>query len=211
MKALKRRQKQSSGGLQVDPEVWAGLQSKLTEINGAIPACFTKRVSKKTIRAKPKDYLGEMDRGKFSSVDYYEDMMKSVIRHKIVSPPSPKVQPGPRSIIEIPNFEFDDAHLPTDTPQTFKDLIDPSFPDKKNVVIESITGHTDRKGSDEYNLTLSESRAESVREALKKALFDVSNVKPIGKSWLEAKKGASRTERRKERKVVIVWHLKASK
>jgi outer membrane protein OmpA-like peptidoglycan-associated protein len=43
-----------------------------------------------------------------------------------------------------------------------------------------IGGHTDNKGSDEYNLTLSQLRADSVREYLIQRGVEASSVKAVG-------------------------------
>ena len=67
-------------------------------------------------------------------------------------------------ILEGVNFEFDSAKLTSDSYETL-DRVAASLKDWPEIRVE-IGGHTDSDGSDEYNRTLSQQRAESVRHYL---------------------------------------------
>jgi hypothetical protein len=52
----------------------------------------------------------------------------------------------------------------------------PAMPTPTSAVSSSLEGHTDAIGSDEYNQTLSEKRAESVRDYLVSSGVNINNV-----------------------------------
>lgn len=68
-----------------------------------------------------------------------------------------------------------------------------------------LTGHTDKKGSDAYNLKLSQRRAAAVVTALEKKGVDANQLKSKGVGEAEAvvPESASNAERLKDRKVVV--------
>ncbi len=86
----------------------------------------------------------------------------------IVSPPAPPTPMPPRfermTISASKLFNFDSSELRTPMPK-LDEVADAlaKFPDASNVMI---TGYTDRLGSETYNLTLSQKRADSVKSYL---------------------------------------------
>lgn len=83
--------------------------------------------------------------------------------------------------IELNNifFEFDKADLLPESTQELTRLRDLLF-DYPYMEIE-IVGHTDNKGSDDYNLKLSESRAQAVYEFLIENDIDSTRIEYMGK------------------------------
>lgn len=96
------------------------------------------------------------------------------------------VEPGaeskPPSIDLYINFKFDSAELEPDALLALKALGQAlQSPELKDAMIQ-IIGHTDAKGTDAYNQTLSEKRAGAVRQLLV-ALYDIdpTHVDSFGK------------------------------
>ncbi len=93
-------------------------------------------------------------------------------------------EPGKRKLVlEGVNFEFDSARLTSDS-YAILDRVVESLRDWPEVRVE-VGGHTDAMGTHEYNVDLSQRRAETVRDYL--------TMKGIGRSRLEAK-GYGETE-----------------
>jgi OOP family OmpA-OmpF porin len=74
------------------------------------------------------------------------------------------VIPGQKIILNGVSFEFNKTRL-TANAQTILDTLAPAFPGQPSLKVE-IAGHTDSIGGAEYNLKLSQRRAEAVREYL---------------------------------------------
>ncbi|AWN54626.1 OmpA family protein [Methylobacterium sp. 17Sr1-1] len=85
------------------------------------------------------------------------------------------------------NFKYDSADLETDSLITLDQIGAALRDDRLRTYKFSIVGHTDAKGSDAYNQSLSERRANSVREYLT-SKFSISpsliTAKGYGKSHL---------------------------
>jgi OOP family OmpA-OmpF porin len=98
------------------------------------------------------------------------------------APPPPMVAPvpepePPKYVLTDVNFEFDKSNL-TPAAQTILDDV-ASFISGHPAVRYQINGHTDSRGSDNYNQALSERRANSVLEYLEsrgvsRSQFDVN-------------------------------------
>ncbi|MCH9784524.1 MAG: OmpA family protein, partial [Gammaproteobacteria bacterium] len=71
---------------------------------------------------------------------------------------------GPPEVLHGVNFEFDSARLTPNAKTVLRGVAERLLAHSDNEV--EIAGHTDSKGSDEYNQALSERRAESVRDFL---------------------------------------------
>ena len=109
-------------------------------------------------------------------------------------------------------FEFDKATLTPDAEETLTALVPLLAKAGKHPV--SVEGHTDAKGSDAYNQTLSETRARAVKDWLV-AHNAVPAATPI-KGWGEQRPVASNTRpdgsddpagRQKNRRVEVVLNL----
>lgn len=126
-----------------------------------------------------KGYTNE--NGKFSILvpagDTYEILYKSIykdVKYSNLTIPSDdkiytvnvqlRYHPAKTVILENVEFDFDKASIRPSSYKTLNDLAE-VMSIKKNMKIE-ITGHTDSKGSEEYNKNLSQERAESVRKYL---------------------------------------------
>lgn len=84
-----------------------------------------------------------------------------------VAPPAPEPVPAPppkKLVLEGVNFDFDKSTIrQEDLPNIDKDVA--ALETWGNVNIE-VAGHTDSRGSDKYNMSLSQRRAEAVRNYL---------------------------------------------
>ncbi len=76
------------------------------------------------------------------------------------------------------NFEFDKSKLTTNA-RTILDGVGDELKAHPSIAVE-IAGHTDAKGSDEYNQRLSLRRAESVRDYLTQAGIDAGRISVAG-------------------------------
>jgi OOP family OmpA-OmpF porin len=118
------------------------------------------------------DAIGAPTYRVFGSVSY---------RHPKEEKPEPVPEPVREEVISVNtiHFEFDKSRvLPESYPEIEKvvDIIK-SRPEVTHVSIE---GHTDSKGSDEYNQGLSERRANSVMEELIKRGIPASKLTAMG-------------------------------
>ena len=82
-------------------------------------------------------------------------------RERLVIKPVPM---GPPEVLHGVNFEFDSARLTPNAKTVLRGVAERLLAHSDTEV--EIAGHTDSKGSDEYNQALSERRAESVRDFL---------------------------------------------
>lgn len=78
--------------------------------------------------------------------------------------PAPAEAPSPAPNVYLVLFDFDKSNI-NDAAQAVVNQVFADFSSNKSTAI-SVTGHTDRSGSDIYNEKLSERRADAVREAL---------------------------------------------
>jgi outer membrane protein OmpA-like peptidoglycan-associated protein len=72
---------------------------------------------------------------------------------------------GEKSFMEQVHFDFDSAKIKPESKQLL-DEVAAFLKEQKSLEFVEITGHADRRGDEKYNITLSESRASAVREAL---------------------------------------------
>ena len=119
----------------------------------------------------------------------------------LTPPPVPRGVFGPRGIEVVPsekptppsidlyiNFKFDSAELEPEAMVALRSLgtalRDPRLKDAKILIL----GHTDAVGGDDYNMALSERRAEAVRKFLV-AVYDVdtTRLQAIGRGKSELK------------------------
>jgi WD40 repeat protein/outer membrane protein OmpA-like peptidoglycan-associated protein/tetratricopeptide (TPR) repeat protein len=90
---------------------------------------------------------------------------------------------GQKIILERIYFDFDKSDIRNESVVELNKLL--LFLEKNSTVIVEISGHTDSRGSDEYNLKLSKNRAKSVVAWLKKR--KMSSKRVIAKGYGESK------------------------
>jgi OOP family OmpA-OmpF porin len=129
----------------------------------------------------------------------------------VVAPPAPTppVAPAPppvrRELLTLRGnvFEFDKSNLTAGARDTLQRAVT-LLKENPNANVE-IIGHTDSKGSDEYNQKLSERRANSVRDFLVLQGIAASRITTIGKGESEpAESNATAKGRAINRRVVII-------
>lgn len=96
---------------------------------------------------------------------------------KIAAIPEPEVERYTLSAREL--FEFDKATLRG--PQPKLDEIAAVLKDHRHIYDVDITGYTDRLGSEEYNLELSQRRAQAVKEYLVEKGVEARRLRAVGK------------------------------
>ena len=112
--------------------------------------------------------------------------------------------------VEVPDdvlFDFDKSDLKADAQQVLEEVIDLLESLEDNTSIE-INGHTDNQGDEEYNVVLSEKRAESVEAYLQEnGNLDHLNISMNGYG-MERPIASNEDEegREKNRRVEIVIH-----
>ncbi len=85
---------------------------------------------------------------------------------------------GDRVVLRGVNFEFDKATLTPDA-KTLLDMVSDALLARTDIIIE-LDGHTDSKGSETYNQTLSQRRAESVKQYLVGRGVDAGRMTTVG-------------------------------
>jgi outer membrane protein OmpA-like peptidoglycan-associated protein len=122
-----------------------------------------------------------------SSGDANADAQASLEKQE-APPPKPKAPSAPIQFREgrldyegVINFEYNKANLrgDADTQKTLADF--KKFLDEHPTVKIEVQGHTDSRGSDEYNRDLSDRRAASVRQWLVKSGIPEDRVTSVGK------------------------------
>ncbi|SDJ32332.1 OmpA family protein [Natribacillus halophilus] len=111
---------------------------------------------------------------------------------------------------QVPNdilFDFDESELKSDAEETIDELID-EFDQLPDDTIIHINGHTDNVGDEDYNMELSEERAESVLDYIEEnsdtsdlqfETFGYGETEP-----LETEADDEEAERMENRRVEIV-------
>lgn len=94
-------------------------------------------------------------------------------------PPAPAPPTKKKIVLRGVNFDFDKANIRSDA----KPILDEAASTLKKEGTISIVaeGHTDSKGTDAYNLGLSERRAKAVKEYLVKAGISANRIEVVGK------------------------------
>ena len=83
-----------------------------------------------------------------------------------------------KELMQLIYFDFDDFKLSEISLNTLKNFINKNKKDLSNYIV---FGHTDTKGSSEYNLKLSLKRAEAVKQILLNIGIDEKNISILGK------------------------------
>ena len=97
-------------------------------------------------------------------------------------PPPPPPPPQVQKITLDSNvlFEFDKAVLKPEGKAAIDSQVVGKLASVQKLEVVLVTGHTDRLGSDEYNLKLSKARADAVRDYLVSKGVDRSKIETIG-------------------------------
>lgn len=92
---------------------------------------------------------------------------------------APEAAPVPKKLVlEGVNFDFDESVIrPEDQANIDKDIATLEQWGKVNI---EVAGHTDSRGSDEYNMTLSQQRADAVRNHLIKKGIEADRLTAVG-------------------------------
>jgi outer membrane protein OmpA-like peptidoglycan-associated protein/outer membrane protein W len=85
---------------------------------------------------------------------------------------------GDKVVLRGVNFEFDKATLTPDA-KVLLDMVSDALLARTDIMVE-LDGHTDSKGSDQYNQKLSERRAASVKQYLVGRGVDAGRMTPMG-------------------------------
>jgi iron complex outermembrane receptor protein len=104
------------------------------------------------------------------------------------APPPPVAAPRPPAPPVVPQkflvfFDFDRSNVRADAGKIVEQAAD--YAKKNGKVVIHVTGHTDRAGTDAYNLALSERRAKAVEAQLEKLGFTASQITISGKGESE--------------------------
>ncbi len=83
-----------------------------------------------------------------------------------------------KDLMQIIYFDFDEFNLSKISLNTLKTFINKNKKDLSNYIV---FGHTDTKGSDEYNLRLSIKRAEAIKQILVSLGIDGNKISVLGK------------------------------
>ncbi|MGE0154719.1 MAG: OmpA family protein [Reyranellaceae bacterium] len=93
-----------------------------------------------------------------------------------VPPPPPKVEPKKNFLVF---FDFDRSNITADAQRVIEEAA--AAAKAGNVSRIQLTGHTDRSGSDQYNLALSLRRGEAVKQALIRLGIPAASIAVIGR------------------------------
>jgi OOP family OmpA-OmpF porin len=198
-----------SGGAQADKLSKTNLNKSTTSpFIGAgvgVQANFTEQLALQADIRRNRAFMGNNDFGFNRSYTTYFSVGLNYLFDKVAKPapvvkaeptPAPVVQPEPAPVTPppppapVPKFEkytlsstelfaFDSAVLATAQPKL--DEIVKALKESPNVSNVVISGFTDRLGSDKYNLTLSEKRANAVRDYLVNSGVAATRLNAVGK------------------------------
>ena len=109
--------------------------------------------------------------------------------------------PPPECRLEPVYFDFNESALTTEATATLARDVDCI---KKVGRVVTLTGHTDPRGTQEYNLALSERRAQSVRDHLGRLGADGTKLTILPRGSLDAK-GTDEPSWSQDRRVDFTW------
>jgi len=99
-------------------------------------------------------------------------------------------------------FAFDEYSIPDNAKENLQETSNCiQQATDKNVIVE---GHTDDRGTPEYNIALSEKRARSVADFLARLGIDPARLRIVPKGETEAS-GSDEASRAEERRVNFEW------
>ena len=91
--------------------------------------------------------------------------------------------PQPKSIDLVIQFDLDSAKLKSDSIPLLSSLVQAMKNDRLTAIKFKVEGHTDAQGSEQHNLKLSQSRAESVKAYLTSQGVDKERLAGEGKGF----------------------------
>ena len=93
--------------------------------------------------------------------------------------------PQPKSIDLVIQFDLDSAKLKPDSKPLLSSLVEAMMNDRLSAIKFKVEGHTDAQGTEQHNLKLSQSRAESVMAYLTSQGVDKERLTGEGKGFSE--------------------------
>lgn len=114
---------------------------------------------------------------------------------------APKAPSGPPCSLEAIYFAFDDASLSSQATTTLGNNLQCL---KKADRPVNVVGRCDARGTDEYNLALSERRATSVKDYLRRAGVDANRLRVVPRGALDAR-GTDEASWAQDRRVDFEW------
>jgi outer membrane protein OmpA-like peptidoglycan-associated protein len=117
--------------------------------------------------------------------DLVEKLAPAEDQPKTRSLVSRNIVPQPKSIDLVIQFDLDSAKLKPDSKPLLSNLVDAMKNDRLAAIKFKIEGHTDSQGSEQYNLKLSQSRAESVMAYLTSQGIGKERLSGEGKGFSE--------------------------
>ena len=115
--------------------------------------------------------------------DLVEKLAPSEDQPKTRSLGSRNIIPQPKSIDLVIQFDLDSAKLKTDSKPLLSSLVEAMKNDRLAAIKFKIEGHTDAQGSEQHNLKLSQSRADSVMAYLASQGVDKERLTGEGKGF----------------------------
>ena len=115
--------------------------------------------------------------------DRVEKLAPSEDQPKTRSLGSRNIIPQPKSIDLVIQFDLDSAKLKTDSKPLLSSLVEAMKNDRLAAIKFKIEGHTDAQGSEQHNLKLSQSRADSVTAYLTSQGVDKERLVGEGKGF----------------------------
>jgi outer membrane protein OmpA-like peptidoglycan-associated protein len=117
--------------------------------------------------------------------DLVEKLAPAEDQPKTRSMGSRNIIPQPKSIDLIIQFDLDSARLKPDSMPLLSSLVEAMKNDRLAAIKFKIEGHTDAQGSEQHNLKLSQSRADSVMAYLTSKGVDKERLTGEGKGFSE--------------------------
>ena len=93
--------------------------------------------------------------------------------------------PEPRKLDLVIQFDFDSAKIQNASKPLLDNLAAAMKTERLNAISFNVEGHTDAKGTSEYNLRLSARRAKSVVNYMAQQGVDKARLTPVGKGSTE--------------------------
>ena len=171
-----RRGLAAAGGEVVQPEdpanrdLPADSLGEITDIRGRLLAALDggARDSKPELAARAQArfdcWLEQQEENfQYDHISACKDELLAALA-ELEAAPAPVAEAAPAPNVYLVLFDFDKSNI-NDAAQAVVNQVVADFGANKSTAI-SVTGHTDRSGSDAYNEKLSERRSDAVREAL---------------------------------------------
>ena len=118
-----------------------------------------------------------------TALDLVEKLAPAEDQPKTRSMGSRNIIPQPKSINLVIQFDLDSARLKPDSMPLLSSLVEAMKNDRLAAVKFKVEGHTDAQGSEQHNLKLSQSRADSVMAYLTSQGVDKERLTGEGKGF----------------------------